>query len=326
MKDAAERIINMNNEIIDVRKKIVKWNVVYVILNAIPILGLIGFILFIPNIESFTRNSSIDASTAVFGILLAMLVGPFLFTGIVQYKKNMQKIKYNGLLSDMFVQHMNNNSLDINLSSRENTFNNASKIEHLGFADMSKYVSTTGYFSGDYNKLSFEGAYVHTFYKVGDNSLVYKIATGRHSKSRMQHYYYGNFCGIMAEIKNINFKYDPIVIYDKKYKKKNYMYQFDNNSKVKTGNKDFDSKYEVMSANPAKAQEYLTNDIIEAILETGKINRPHGFHFIGKSLCIAVQTKDLHFKPSIFKKFNIGSELKNIKNKLEAYNKLLNVL
>lgn len=325
MEETTERIYNMKNEIFDVRKKIVIWNIVYVILNAIPILGLIGFIVFIPNIESFSRNNSIDASVAVFGIILAMLLGPFAFTGIVQYKKNMHKIKYNGLISNLFVQYINN-SYGINLKSEENSFNNASKIEHLGFANMGKYVAPTGYFTGDYNKLSFEGAYVHTFYKVGEDSLVHKIATVRHSQAKMQHYYYGFFSGILAEIKNINFKYDPIVIYDKKYKKKNFMYQFDNNSRVKTGNKDFDSKYEVMSANPAKAQEYLTNDIIEAILETGKINRPHGFHFIGKSLCIAVQTKDLDFKPSIFKKINVDFELENMKNHIESYNKLLNVL
>jgi hypothetical protein len=43
-------------------------------------------------------------------------------------------------------------------------------------------------------------------------------------------------------------------------------------------------------------------------------------------LCIAVQTKDLDFKPSIFRKLNVELELDKVKNNIEAYKKLLNVL
>lgn len=202
----------------------------------------------------------------------------------------------------------------------KNSFDDTKAFNNIGFIGEGTNYFASSWFTGKYNEKNFEGAYIHSMTRdIPGYGFRRLLPTWLLFILRID--YIKNYIGLVGKFEKIKFGKDPIVIYDVSYPTKKWIYEFDDNCIVKTGNEEFDKQFIVKSARVDGAITYLNEDIMNSLMHLKKLGIHIGIHLYVNNMDFSVATMDLGFKPPIFKSIDVDKEIEKVKSILGEYYK-----
>jgi len=309
----------MKNERIEKIRMRLACIFVFRVIMVFIILGVFGLTLWLVN-EFFEL-------TLVYIVISCFITMPVFFAlyFVVKGGYEISYTEYMALYNHFVTKEAIKYNSETVMEFKENSFDNAKVFEDTGFVGDGSDLIGSAWFVGDYKGKKFEGAYAHSYLRSRPGYYIRRMMpTWLRFVLRLD--YMKMFAGVVGCFNDVKFGKDPIFFYDKSNPNKRFIYEFDENSIVKTGNEEFDKLFIVKSARPDMAREFFTDDIINALLNLKKLKIHIGVHLYLNKMNFSINSMDLGFKPPIFKTVDVDKEIEKVKVVLRDYYKSLLVL